>query len=179
MATKKAQAKVKYTAFVAASIDGRIAKDEKSGTNWTSSEDWKFFQKSLSKMDAVIAGTNTYKVVGTRLNKRNTIILTSKVSKVKIFGSVAFLNPKKDSLKKFIKHKKYKSVGIVGGSHVYNFCLESKMLDELFVTVEPYVFGSGVPMFSGTKFKKHKFILESVKKLNKKGTILLRYKYAG
>ncbi len=128
-------------------------------------------------MDAVVAGANTYKVVESRLKKRNTIILTSKVNRLKISGSVTFLNPKKENLKKFIEHKKYKSVGIVGGSYIYNFCLENKMLDELFVTIEPYVFTAGVPMFSGSKFKKYNLILESMKKLNEKGTLLLKYKY--
>jgi len=52
------------------------------------------------------------------------------------------------------------------------------MLDELFVTVEPYVFTAGVSMFSGGEFKKYKFILQSIKKLNKKGTLLIKYKYA-
>ena len=50
------------------------------------------------------------------------------------------------------------------------------MLDEFFVTIEPYVFTTGVPMFSGNKFREYKFSLQMVKRLNKKGTILLKYK---
>ena len=57
MATQKK--KVKYTAFVATSIDGRIAKNNHSGIDWTSKEDWNFLQKSLTKIDAVIVGYNT------------------------------------------------------------------------------------------------------------------------
>jgi len=170
--------KTRYVAYVATSIDGRIAKNSHSGTDWTSMEDWKFFQKSLEKIDAVIVGHNTYKLAEARLKKRNTIVLTSKVQKPKIENSVIFFNPNKSGLKKFLQTKKYKNVAIVGGPKVYNFCLENKMLDELFVTIEPYVFTTGIPMFSGSKFKKYKFTLLSVKKLNKKGTILLKYKYA-
>lgn len=173
---RKLSNKVNYVAYVATSIDGRIAENSKSGADWTSVEDWNFFQKSLNKFDAVIAGRNTYNVAKDSLRKRNTIILTSKVSLPKALGSVTFFNPQKFSLKKFIISKKYKNVAIVGGPKVYNFCLKNKMLDELFVTIEPYVFTTGVPMFAGDKFKKHKFILQSVKRLNKKGAILLKYK---
>lgn len=127
-------------------------------------------------MDAVIVGHNTYKAAETKLKKRNTIVLTSKVNTIKIVGSVVFLNPQKSNLKKFLQSKNYKNVAIIGGPKVYNFCLENKMLDELFVTIEPYVFTAGVPMFSGNQFKKYRFNLESIKKLNKKSTILLRYK---
>ena len=127
-------------------------------------------------MDAVIVGHNTYKTAQKRLQKRNTIVLTSKVDKLKSVGSVIFLNPAKDNLKKFLQTKNYKNVAIAGGSHVYNYCLKNKMISELYITIEPYVFTNGVPMFSGDKFKKYQFILKSIKKLNKKGTILLQYK---
>ncbi|KKQ04189.1 MAG: Dihydrofolate reductase [Parcubacteria group bacterium GW2011_GWB1_36_5] len=174
---KKKLAKVKYTAYIGASIDGRISKDSLSSVDWTSKEDWNFFQKSLSKIDAVIVGHNTFKVSENRLKWRNTIVLTSKISHLKVEGTVTFFNPKKSNLKRFLQNKGYKKVAILGGGKVYDFCLRNKMTDKLFVTIEPYVFTTGVPMFSGNKFKKYGFILESVKRLNKKGTVLLKYKY--
>jgi len=169
--------KIKYAAYVAGSIDGKIAKNSLSGSNWTSKEDRKFFQKSLKFYDAVIIGHNTFNTYKKSLVKRNTIVLTSKASGFKTNGSVVFFNSKKENLRKFLANRKYKSVAILGGPSVYNFCLENKMLDELFVTIEPCVFTAGVPMFAGKLFKKYDFSLESVKRLNKKGTILLKYKY--
>jgi dihydrofolate reductase len=160
---------------VATSIDGRIARDAESGTDWTSKEDWRFFQKSLAKMDAVIVGRNTYKIAEKRLRRRNTIVLTSR-GKFSQSGSVFFLNPSKHNLRAFLNEKNFKKVAIVGGGQVYDYCLRHKMLDELWVTVEPYVFTGGVPMFAGEGFKKHKFVLVSAKKLNKRGTILLQYR---
>ena len=103
--------------------------------------------------------------------------MTSRIDKSKLFGSVVFINPQKYNLKRFIENKNYRTIAILGGSKVYNFCLKNKILNELFVTIEPYIFTTGVPMFSGNKFQKYKFSLQSVKKLNKKGTLLLKYKY--
>lgn len=168
-------AKTRYIAYVATSIDGRIAKNSHSAVDWTSSEDWNFFQKSLSKIDACIVGYHTYKTVEDRLKRRNTIVLTSK--KLKSSGSVIFFNPEKHNLKNFLADRGFKKVAILGGAQVYYFCLLHKMIDELFVTIEPYVFTAGVPMFQGDVFKKYKFSLKSIKKLNKKGTILLHYTY--
>jgi dihydrofolate reductase len=175
---KKQRAKAKYTGYVATSIDGRIAKSGNSGIDWTSGEDWNFFQKSLNKADAVIVGHNTFRVSDSRLKLRNTIVITSKVPALKVEGKVTFLNPKKSNLKQLIKNKNYKNVAVVGGSKIYDFCLRNKMLDELFVTIEPYVFTNGVSMFNGKDFKKYKFVLQSVKKLNKTGTLLMKYKNA-
>ena len=169
---------IKFTAFVASSIDGRIAKNSRSGTDWTSKEDWNFFQNSLSKFDAVVVGYNTYKVAENRIKKRNAIVFTSKVKESKNIGTITFFNPKYSNIPDFFKKMKYKKVAVLGGPRIYEFFLKNKMLHELFVTIEPYVFTSGVPMFLGDKFIKYNFILESVKKLNKKGTVLLKYKYA-
>lgn len=170
--------KIKYTAYVATSIDGRISKGSLSSVDWTSKEDWNFFQKALTEMDAVVVGHNTFRVSENRLKWRNTIVLTSKVDHLKTKGTVTFFNPEKSSLRKFLETKGYKKIAILGGGKIYDFCLNHKMIDELFVTIEPYVFTTGVPMFSGSKFRKNKFILQSIKKLNKRGTILLHYKNA-
>ncbi|MDP2812433.1 MAG: dihydrofolate reductase [bacterium] len=169
--------KISFTAYVASSIDGRIAKSGDSGTDWTSKEDWFFFQKSLKKFDAVVVGHNTFRITKAQLKKRNTIVFTSKINKPKFCGSVIFFNPKKSNFKKFIKSQNYKKVAVLGGPKVYNYFLENKILDELFVTIEPVVFTTGVPMFSGKLFRKYKFSLVSTKKLNKNGTLLLKYKY--
>jgi len=175
---KKKLLETKYIAFVASSIDGRIAKDGYSGTDWTSKEDWNFFQNSLIKMDVVVVGHNTFKVSAKRLRQRNTVVLTTKVAHLKIEGTVTFFNPKRGNPKSFLEKSNYKKVAILGGGQVYDFCLRNKMLDELFVTIEPYIFTAGVSMFSGDRFKKNRFILQSIKRFNKKGSVLLKYKNA-
>ena len=174
----KLSSKITFIAYVAASIDGRIAENSRSVIDWTSKEDWNFFQKSLAKCDAALVGSNTYKNAEANLKKRNTIVFESKITRPRVVKKVTFLNPQHTNLLKYLKERKYKKVAVVGGPRVYNFCLENKMLNELYVTIEPLVFTSGVPMFTGDKFKKYKFVLESIKKLNKRGSILLKYKNA-
>ncbi|MDO8659649.1 MAG: dihydrofolate reductase [Candidatus Parcubacteria bacterium] len=173
----KLKHKINYTAFMATSIDGRIACSSTSGIDWTSKEDSNFYQKSLTKMDVVIVGYNTYKLAGRR-NWKDAVVLTSRVNSFKkIDSKTFFLNPQRSNLKKFLHNKNYAKVAIIGGGRVYDFCLRNKMIDKLFVTIEPYVFTTGISMFSGDIFKKYKFYLQSIKKLNNKGTILLKYKY--
>lgn len=159
---------------MASSIDGRIAQSNQSGIDWTSKEDSNFYQNSLKKVDAVIVGHNTYKLASRR-NWKDAIVLTSKVSSPKVKGKTIFLNPKKSNLKKFLQNQNYRKIAIIGGSRVYDFCLRNKMMDELYVTIEPYVFTAGILMFSGNEFKKNKFSLQSIKRLNKKSTVLLKY----
>jgi dihydrofolate reductase len=49
------------------------------------------------------------------------------------------------------------------------------MLTDLYLTIEPVIFGAGIPLFAG-KYKLRKTKVVSVKKLNRKGTVLIHAK---
>lgn len=165
--------KTHFVAYVATSIDGRISLEKRKLPDWTSTEDWKFFQRELARADAVVVGRNTYLSVASRLQKRTTFVLSSRVKNTLKKGSVTFVNPKSQNLKKLFSA--YKTVAIVGGARVYQTMLDNGLLDELYVTIEPLVFGRGIPMFSDGS-KTRRFELVSIKKLNTKSTILLHYR---
>lgn len=172
MMQRQLQHKPRYIAFVAASVDGRISLSSKHPPDWTSKEDWEFFQKSLSRIDAVVVGRNTYESVAERLRKRNTFVLSSRPKTFTRRGTVTFVNPAKVHLPKLLE--RYKSVAVLGGGAVYQFMLESKLLDEIFVTVEPLIFGRGKEMFiGGTQITRVNLL--STKRLNRTGTLLLHY----
>lgn len=164
--------KTKFIAYIAASIDGRISVAPNVLPDWTSKEDWKFFQKGLSKADAVVVGRNTYEVVPERLQKRTTFVLSSKPKTITRHGSVTFVNPKKVDLKELFKE--YKTVAVVGGGQVYQAMLDLGLLDEIYLTIEPVIFGRGPQMFVGGT-KNISLKLQSIKKLNARGALLLRY----
>lgn len=172
MQQKHLRHRPRHIAFVAASIDGRISLGSKRPPHWTSKEDREFFQKSLSRIDAVVVGRNTYESVSRRLRKRNTFVLSSRPKTLSRRGTVTFVNPKKVSLSKLLGG--YKSVAVLGGGAVYQFMLENKLLDEIFVTIEPLLFGHGKEMFVGG-MRTTRASLLSVRRLNQNGTLLLHY----
>ena len=167
------QLKPQYTAIVASSIDGRISLAKKRAPDWTSREDWAFLQKSLSESDAVVVGRNTYQAAASRLRKRNTFVLSHRLHSVSRRGTVAFVNPENCELPKLLAG--YRRVAILGGAAVYRFMLENCLCDEIFVTIEPLVMGRGTTMFAGgTRTVRTRLL--SVKRLNREGTLLLRYR---
>lgn len=176
----------KFIAIAAITLDGKIAKDSQHlSTEWTSDEDKIAFRKLLKECDVVLIGKKTYETAKEPLSKRNCIVLTRSVDGIKQESdNFVFLNAEKTDLKKFIEEKNYKRVAILGGSQVYSFCLENNLLDELYLTVEPIVFGKGIDLFSsssspsgrGMMGEGSKFQLVSIEKLNNQGTLLLQYK---
>lgn len=170
---KQTPGNTRFIAYVAASIDGRISLTTQKRPDWTSTEDWKFFQKELGKADAVVVGRNTYLAAKARLQKRNTFVFTSTIQKTQTKDGATFVNPQHTDLAKLFRE--YERIAIVGGSRVYRTMLQNNLLDELYVTLEPLIFGRGTEMFSGGKSTAHMKLMV-VKKLNTSGTLLLRYK---
>ena len=173
MKKPRSRRKPKFVGFVAATVDGRISLTKNKLPDWTSEEDWRFFQKSLVCFDAFVVGRNTYESAAKRLQKRNTYVLSSRPKTILRQENVTFVNPDRVNLAQLFR--KYKNVAVLGGGAVYRYMAEQKLLDEIYVTFEPLVFGRGKEMFAGGT-KTIKLCLLSIRKLNKKGTLLLHYR---
>ena len=178
--------KPKYIAIAAMTLDGKIARHKNHMSNWTSKEDKVFMHALLDKCDAIIVGNNTYKTAIKPLSKRNCIVLTH--SKVlppmgegvprsgTDEGFLTYINPQKSDIKKLIRVLNYKTIAILGGAQTYSYCLKNNLLDGLYLTIEPLVFGKGINLIADDIQLDKKFKLIFSKKLNKQGSLLLYYK---
>jgi dihydrofolate reductase len=164
--------KTRYVGFVASSIDGRTSLTTEKQPTWTSREDWEWFQKSIKKFEAFLVGRNTFLTAEKSLRRRNTFVISSQPKTIAKEGRVTFVNPETVNIKKLLDQ--YKSVAVLGGAGIYQYTLDHKMLDEVYVTIEPVIFGRGIEMFKGGT-KNYRATLKSTRKLNKDGTILLHY----
>jgi len=164
--------RTRFVAYAAMSIDGRISLDPKKLPDWTSAEDWRFFQSEMKKADAVVAGRATFKAAREKLSRRNTYVFTRRVRVPTKKGGVTFVNPARTPLRALFAP--YKRVAIVGGAGAYRFMLEKGLVDDFFLTLEPLVFGRGRPLLEGGS-KTTALRFKSVRKLNARGTLLLHY----
>ncbi len=165
-----------FLLFAVCTIDGKIARHSRHMTDWSSKEDKNFLHKMLDKSDVVIIGKNTYLLAKKPLSKRNCIVLTSSVKNpTQINKKLVYLNPAHSSIVRYCKKYSCKKVAVLGGRQTFNYFLKKGLVDEIFLTIEPLVFGSGFSLFtSGSKDVFFDLIL--VKKLNAVGTVLLRYR---
>ena len=90
-------------------------------------------------------------------------------------GMLEFTNENPTKLLKRLESKGYKNCLLVGGSEITALFLQSSLIDEIYLTIEPKIFGKGRSMLAEDNFEiQLKFI--SAKKLNSQGTLLLKYK---
>ncbi len=173
--SKNKNSKIVCIAAVAMTIDGKIARYSGHASNWTSKEDKRHLHKIEDSCDVMVVGRKSYKLAQKPLSKRNVVVFTRSVETTqKESERLVLLNPQNVDFVKFAAEKNYSRACVLGGPEIYSYFLEHNLLDELYITVEPLVFGEGLGLFNRPVETKN-FKLKSVKKLNKCGTLLQHY----
>ena len=164
---------LKISLIAAVSIDGRIAGYSGHTSDWTSKEDKDILHAMLDKSDCVVVGRKTYEIAREPLSKRTCIVFTRSGNKSDT--GVVYFDPAKQDFFAFVKGKGYTSIAVLGGTEVYTYFLENNLCTDLYLTIEPVVFGMGLPFFKTEKFDMKNFHLQSSQLLNSQGSILLHY----
>mgnify|MGYP001603413957 CR=1 FL=1 len=161
---------------MAESLDGSIAYDSNHAANWTSKEDKKFFVEETKKGGAIVFGQNTFKTLGDKpLPGRLNVVMTinEEDKKKEKPGSLEFfVSEKPQTVLSVLKKKGLKKIFIGGGSIINGLFFDAGLVDELWITVEPKIFGTGMRILSDKK-RDINLTLKSVKKDNQ--TVLLKY----
>lgn len=167
------------------SLDGRFTKwTGKNIYEWSSREDYEFFIKTRAENNLLVMGSATFDHVrkidkaGLKPEKeRLRVILTKtpeKYKKFKVPGQMEFSSDSPKNLVKRLEKLGYTQMLLVSGGKVANSFFNEGLVDELWLTLEPQIFGSGKSIASG-KDLNIKLKLNSIEKLNKNGTLLLKY----
>lgn len=161
----------------AMSADGFIARSANDRSfDWTSSEDKQFYVETIKRTRAVIMGATTFKTF-TKYPRGLRYVVYSSTPE-------SFINPKPDVIQATATNQApaevltqlaaegFTEVAICGGSSIYTLFLQAGLVDHLYLTVEPVLFGRGVPLLS--QAQDLKLSLVQVKNLSDQ-TVLLEY----
>jgi dihydrofolate reductase len=160
---------IKAFIIAAQSLDGFIAKDENHAAFWTSKEDKARFVELTKRAGVVVMGSKTYKTLPRPLKERTNIVYT----RSKQFDEAETTQDEPLELLKKLEARGFKEVAICGGNQIYTMFLEAKVVDTIYLTIEPKIFGVGIPLFNHPINHDVKLIEGSV---TDEGTILLEYK---
>jgi len=161
---------MKVYIIAAISADGFIAKSSNELINWTSKEDKQFFREMTKKSGVMVMGGNTFRTFKSPLPGRRTIVYTTSHIDHKDV-EVTDLAPK-DLLEK-LQNEGVSEVAICGGSSIYDMFLAADVVTDVYLTIEPLIFGEGISLIRSDA--KIRLNLEEVKNLND-NTLLLHYK---
>lgn len=138
---------MRVVALAAMTADGRIARRSSGSVDWSSREDKRMFVQVTRRTDAVIMGRATYELLPSPLVGRLIIVLTTHPpSQTAQPGSVEFMSGAPKDIIAALEARDYAEVVVAGGTSVYQAFLEAGVVDELWLTIEPLLFGDGLPL---------------------------------
>lgn len=163
------------------SIDGKTTRgNDPDVYKWTSHEDQQYFFSLIKKNNLIVMGRETYvasKKIIKLEEKKLRIVLTrdhKNYLKQTVKKQLEFSNESPKNLIKRLSMLGYKKMLLVGGGTINGSFLKQNLVDELYLTIEPKIFGEGKNLVTG-QLLNAKMTLNNVKKINKSGTILLKY----
>lgn len=172
---------MKVILVIVMSLDGKTTKENNPDIyHWSSKEDQKHFFSLIEKSKLLLMGRNTYehaKHLMQHKKGRIRVILTStpeQFQKEVQPGILEFTNTNPPILLTKLAEQGYKEALLLGGAQTATAFAQEHCIDEVWLTIEPYLFGKGKALFTN-ELVDLRLKLISSKKLNKNGTLLLKY----
>lgn len=166
---------MKVTLLMAMTADGKIAKHAAHLADWTSREDKKFFVKKTKEARVIIMGLNTFQTFPQALpNRLNVVMHLPTDTPPPPADNVEFTSAPPSQLLAGLEQRGYTEVILGGGSTINGLFLKQGLIDEIYLTVEPKLFGTGLDLFANADVDINLELLE-VNKLNDQ-TLQLHYR---
>lgn len=158
------------------SVNGYIAKAD-GDSEWTSEEDLKGFYEQSKNAGNIIMGGNTYLAAvksgyfpfPDALN----IVVSHQQIENKWGDKVLITDKSPRGIIKILEQKGFTTAFLAGGGQLNASFAKKNLIDEIYLDVEPLVFGKGIKVFAEEDFELELKLIET-KKLNP-NTVQLHY----
>lgn len=158
--------------MMAMTADGKIAKSSDHFPDWTSKEDKKMFRAVSKEHGVVIMGDKTFFTLPKPLPDRLNVVFTLLENPPKT-ENVKWVSGDPQKVLEDLEKEGYKSAVLGGGTYMNSQFLERGLIDEIWLTFEPKIFGDGLGVFGGD-FNQDLKLLD-VEKIND-DTVVVKYK---
>jgi len=157
---------------MAMTADGKIAKTSDHFPDWTSKEDKKYFFETTKKHGVVLMGEKTFKTFPKPLPGRLNVVFTLEKNPPET-KDVKWVSGDEEKVLGELRKMGYDSAVLGGGAFLNSQFLKKKLIDEIWLTIEPKIFGDGLGIFGGDFDQDLKLV--SVEKINDDSVVV---KYA-
>jgi dihydrofolate reductase len=172
---------MRLTLIAAQSLDGFITQHDTPGSDFASAEDRAFFRTALCGFDCCIMGGETYRTAreairATLMPERLRVVVTrtpANFAADTVPGKLEFSSASPTQLVAELRQRGLQRCAILGGAQIHSLFLGAGLIDELWLTIEPLLFGSGTPLLASRASTQ--LTLLSSEKLAP-STLLLKYR---
>jgi len=123
--------------------DGFIARDAQELVDWRSEADRKLFVALTKRAGVVVMGANTFRTIGKALPGRKTIVYAHQTIDAE---GVETTQESPQKLINRLEELGFSELAVCGGAEVYDLFLRAGLASDLYVTLEPKLFGRGISL---------------------------------
>jgi dihydrofolate reductase len=160
-------------------LDGKITRWENPFVRtWSSVEDQDYFHRIWKEAGLIVMGSNTFNADPVKPSGWHLlVILTKDPAKYKekvVPGRLEFTNESPSEIVLRFAKEKRELMLVVGGAHVATSFLKEELIDELWLTIEPKIFGKGLSFVTDERMDIELKLL-TCEKVNERGTMIMKY----
>lgn len=167
--------------IAAQSLDGFITKHSQPGTAFTSQEDKIHFREIIAEFDAGVLGGETYRINREAIRARPPgsklrVVMTRSPDRhatEAVPERLEFTAAAPATIADGLRSRGFSQCVLLGGSQVHSLFLAAGLVDEVWLTLEPVLFGAGTPLLAQPADLKLK--LHTVERLGA-GALLVKYR---
>lgn len=172
---------MRLTLIAAQSLDGFITRHDTPGSDFASAADRTWFRETLRAFDCCVMGGETYRTARNMIRaalmpERLRIVLTRSpepFASDNIPSRLEFSSAAPAQLATDLGARGCKNCALLGGSQIHSLFLAAGLVDEIWLTVEPLLFGGGTPLLAQRTSTQLKLLaLENLSP----DTLLLKYR---
>jgi len=139
--------------YMAITANGMIAKTD-DDTSWISEEEWNCYSAATRHAKCLVVGRRTYNILTeqpefSELKEVKLVVVTSQDMRLKQDNHLIAHSPK-EALNIL---NSYDEIVVAGGGTLNSSFLKEKLVDEIFLDIEPVILGKGIPLFNGQDFE--------------------------
>lgn len=160
-------------------LDGKITKwGNPHVKDWSSHNDQEYFKELWDNSPLIIMGSSTFNAEHfTPSSNHLLVVLTKHLLKYKnyeVAGQLEFTDKSPQELTEQYQERGFKTMVVVGGAHIASSFLKEQLIDELWLTIEPKIFGTGGNFVIEEQLDIN-LKLTSCEKVNDQGTLITKY----
>ena len=160
-------------------LDGKITKwGEPNVSSWSSHQDQDYYKKVLNESRLIIMGSNTFNADTFKPSADHQLIIMTghpdKYKSLEITGQIEFTKESPVELIARFISKGHKQILVVGGPHIATSFLKEQLIDEVWLTIEPKIFGTGGNFATEVNLDINLHLIHC-EKVNKQGTLITKY----
>ena len=160
-------------------LDGKVTKwGDPHVKLWSSHQDQDYYKKIWNESRLIVMGSNTFNAEPLNPSSNHQLIIMTghpdKYKSLEVSGQIEFTNESPLELTARFKREGHEQMLVVGGAHIATSFLKEQLIDELWLTIEPKIFGTGGNFVTEGKLDINLRLIHC-EKVNEQGTLITKY----